>query len=210
MFRRKIFLYAGRYFLPLLPAFFLLASAFFAGRQEAQAAGRELSDAVLRFHVLANSNSDEDQQAKYLVRDAVLKTLEPLLSEAASKQEAMNILMEQEPLIRETAQEVLTAQGLEQSVTVSLENCYFPAKTYGELCFPPGNYDALRIQLGEAKGRNWWCLMFPALCFTDLSGGILPASSDEKLRDSLTEETYESLRPTEFRFRLFPFLNGLF
>ena len=190
-----------------LPALILIAAALADTRAQAQSVQQELSGSILRFHVLANSDSPEDQAVKLKVRDAVLEALQPALSEVSTKEEAMQAAAENEELILKTAAEVLTENGVDQPVSMALENCWFPAKTYGELCFPPGYYDALRIQIGNAQGHNWWCVMYPALCFTDMTGGVLGPESEDQLHGVLSDDTYTSMKPVKFRFRFLTFLN---
>lgn len=158
---------------------------------------KELSEAIIRFHVIANSDSEQDQALKLMVRDAVLKEMDAWTSQSASISETRAILKSRLSDIQAIAEETLSSEGCSSLVTVSLENCYFPVKTYGDLTFPAGNYEALRIQIGEANGRNWWCVLYPPLCFLDASTAQVSNSSRTMLKEALSGHTYESLYGTE-------------
>ena len=112
--------------------------------------------------------------------------------------------------IRILSEKVLRDNGCSEPVAVSISNCYFPVKTYGDLTFPSGRYDALRIQIGNAQGKNWWCVLYPPLCFTDLTRGVVPADSKEQLKDVLTDEEYRSLQSgqPQIRFKLLDWIMG--
>ncbi len=105
-------------------------------------------------------------------------------------------------------------EGYHYPVTVSLENTYFPLKIYGEYNFPPGYYEALRVQIGSAEGQNWWCVMFPPLCFVDDTYSIVDETSGNKLRHLLTEEEYNSLlnksTPIKVKFKLWESIKSIF
>lgn len=174
----------------------------------------ELSDKLLRFHVIANSDSKEDQDLKLKVKEAVLNEMQPYLSHTTTKGEAEQQIEQHMETIISTAQQTLKENGSSQDVHAQIETCYFPTKTYGDFTFPPGNYRALRITLGKAEGKNWWCVMYPPLCFVDASYGTVPQESKSQLKGMLTEDTYDSInnisKPIKIGFRLFPFLNSLF
>lgn len=135
----------------------------------------EVRSSVLRFHVLANSDSEEDQALKLLVRDAVLSETGDLFAAAQTLETAEQVASQHLGEIRETAEATLRAKGCNDSVQVNRVNMYFETRTYGEETLPAGYYDAIRIEIGEAKGHNWWCVMFPPLC-------IGTATDSEELR----------------------------
>lgn len=110
---------------------------------------------IIRFHVIANSNSDEDQELKYQVKDALVKALSPYLKDADTLEEAQDIISENLPFIQELAYKVIEDEGYTYSVTASLSNSYFPMKIYGDYALPPGNYQALQVKIGDAQGMNW-------------------------------------------------------
>ncbi len=149
---------------------------------------------VIRLHIIANSDSEEDQALKLQVRDTVIQGLQDSLAEAQSIKEARHIILAQIPDIERKAAETIAKEGYDYSVRASLGKRYFPVKVYGDLRFPAGNYGALCLQIGVAKGQNWWCVLFPSLCFVDETYAVVPEESKEKLRKSLSEEEYDSLQ----------------
>ncbi len=168
---------------------------------------------VIRFHVIANSDSTEDQQLKLKVKDQLVKQLSPLLKTTPDIKDARAIILGQLENIKETAQEVILANGYHYSVHVSLENCYFPIKVYGAYTFPAGTYEALRVRIGEAEGQNWWCVMFPPLCFVDETYSIVDQNTDQQLKHLLTEDEYDSIKnkvPIKVKFKIFDSIKKLF
>ena len=124
----------------------------------------EIYDKVVRLHVLANSDSEEDQSVKLAVRDAILEVTVPLLQNCQTKEEAVQLLEENRTLLTETAQTVLREEGFDDSVIIEMGLEDYPTRTYDSLCFPAGEYISMRVSLGEGEGRNWWCCLFPPLC----------------------------------------------
>ena len=173
----------------LFLAVFFAAVLFFS---QAAAAGR-IKDKVLRLHVIANSDSEEDQALKLKVRDQVLATLKPLLENAEDRSSSEAIVRAHLSEVEAAARETAWQEKPGENVHAELTNTRFPEKTYGDCTFPAGNYDALLITIGEAKGKNWWCVLFPSLCFVDTVHGVVPEESKELLKNVLTEEEYESL-----------------
>lgn len=124
----------------------------------------ELAEQVIRIHVIANSDTPEDQKLKLAVRDAVLKQVEELGEQASSTREMEGLLREQLECLEKTAGAVLNDNGCPYPVTASLTDCWFPTKEYEGFSFPAGEYRALRLTIGEGAGQNWWCVAFPPLC----------------------------------------------
>lgn len=150
------------------------------------AVSNNISDSVFRLHVIANSDYDYDQNLKYIVRDAVIEYVNSSTSTANSKEDLINMLDLE--AIRKVAQNTVYENGFYYPVTVELGYFNFPTKTYGDVSLPSGFYDALRIKIGNASGQNWWCVMFPPLCFVDVSSGIVPDSSKKILENNLDSE----------------------
>lgn len=177
--------------------FIILAAAgslYIAGRSaEANAAQKDIAKEIIRFHVIANSDSDEDQALKIKVKNAVVKELQEKLKDAGTIDDAREIIIGQLEGIEETAAAVMGEEGSSYGVEASLVQRTFPVKIYGDMAFPAGEYEALQIKLGKAEGKNWWCVMFPTLCFVDGTYSIVPEESKEKLEHVLTEEEYQSL-----------------
>ena len=144
----------------------------------------DIENSVLRMHVIANSDSDEDQMVKLLVKDEVVKEGAKLLENAETKEEAMNILMENILLLEETANKELSENGFEEKAEVSVEKTFFPTRQYENVTLPAGIYDSLLVEIGEAKGKNFWCVMFPSMC-------IPMAQKEDKLCEVLTSDEYE-------------------
>lgn len=143
----------------------------------------EVRDSVLRFHVLANSDSDEDQALKLLVRDAVLEETKSLFLAADSLETAEQTARQHLGEIQVTAEKTLRANGSDAAVKASVVNMYFETRTYGEETLPAGYYDAIRIEIGKAEGHNWWCVMFPPLCV-----GTAADSRELQMIEALGEE----------------------
>lgn len=145
---------------------------------------------VVRFHVLANSNDEEDQILKLQVRDKILATYGDLLSQCEDKDETLKALESAKDEICKIAQEEVYENGYDYSVAVSLVREDFPKKQYEDFTFPAGVYDALRIEIGDSVGENWWCVLYPQMCYVDATWGYATNESVTKLENSLTEEEF--------------------
>lgn len=156
----------------------------------ASTASSEISNSVFRLHVLANSDSKDDQNLKYIVRDNLLEYMNSLCGNTSSKQEAIDIVNSHLDDFKNIAQQTVWDNGYNYSVGISVGNFDFPTKSYGDISLPAGYYDALRVTIGEAKGQNWWCVMFPPLCFIDVSSGVVPDESKAILKDNMNEEDF--------------------
>lgn len=156
---------------------------------------------IIRFHVRAESDSKEDQWLKLQVKEAVLAYISPVLSKSQSVDESRQLLYNESENIRNVAAATLRSLGDESDVNVYFENCYFPMKTYGDMTFPPGEYEAFRVDIGEAQGKNWWCVLYPPLCFVDAVYGEVPEESKEELKGVLTEEEYSMVSGENVKFR---------
>lgn len=162
-----------------------------------------IAEEVLRFHVLANSDEERDQEIKYMVRDAVLEWLEQEKSgntgadgrreKPEGRAAAEHFLKSHLDGIERIANQVLREQKADYRAEASLTTCYFPDRTYGDCTFPAGWYQALRIRLGEARGHNWWCVLYPELCFSDCLHAVVSEKGKEDLKRVLSAEEYESL-----------------
>lgn len=153
----------------------------------------DIAKNVVRLHVIANSDTDADQSLKLAVRDEIITSLQKSLKNADSVAQAKEIIARQQFQIQKDAQKVITAHNCNYSVNVSLKQRYFPVKQYGDLTFPAGTYEALCVEIGTAKGHNWWCVLFPSLCFVNETTAIVPDESKEKLKENLSEDAYDSL-----------------
>ena len=165
-----------------------------------------ISDKILRLHVIANSDSDEDQALKLKVKDKVVEYLETLLDGSSSLDESMDIVAAHYDDINNICSEVIKNEGYSYPVNSVIENTEFPVKSYGDITLPAGSYTALRITIGESLGKNWWCILYPPLCFVH--------DSKKELKNILSENEYEAIlshdADVSFRFKYLTFLNDLF
>lgn len=167
---------------------------------------RGIAREVLRFHVLADSDSTEDQVLKMQVKDVLVEKLNGLLQDCENAAESGKAVQENLGQIETWAAEEIQRRGFSCPVSAALENVWFPEKSYGDCTFPEGEYRALQVKIGEAKGQNWWCLLFPGLCFAGTVEGEVPPPQKEKLRQVLTQEEYEAVTGKEnlhFGFKWF-------
>ena len=157
---------------------------------------QQIATQVLRFHIRANSDTVADQQKKLRIKQSLLEWLTPILSENTSKSETIQCIRKNLPDIRKEA----TRMAAPEPVTVTLQKEWFPEKTYGTCTFPEGIYDALRVDIGQAKGHNWWCVMFPPLCFVDETKGDVDSKELEKeLIGNNHERSYNSNIECKFK-----------
>lgn len=154
------------------------------------AVSSDISDSVFRLHVIANSNSNEDQALKYKVRDNLLNYMNNICKNCTSKKEAIILVSTHQEEFKEIALKTIKNEGYSYNVNIEIGNFEFPTKQYGDISLPAGLYDALKVEIGKAEGRNWWCVMFPSLCFVDISSGIVPEESKEELQNVLSDEEY--------------------
>ena len=176
----------------------------------AQNISNDIADSVFRLHVIANSDSKEDQDLKYIVRDNLLSYMNKICSNCKTKQEAIDIVTENKDKFDEIAKSTIKERGFSYDVRINIGNFEFPTKNYGDISLPAGLYDALRVEIGEAKGQNWWCVMFPPLCFVDVTSGIVPEESKEVMEENLSEEEFalvsdSSNNELQFKFKLIEF-----
>ena len=173
-----------------LIVFLIFIYVFICAQNYVSAVSNNLSDAVFRLHVLANSDSAEDQALKLKVRDSLLNYMNDICSNCTTKEEAISLANENKKNFQQIAEQTISENGYNYPVKINIDNFYFPTKNYGDITLPAGFYDALRVEIGKAKGKNWWCVMFPSLCFIDVSSGIVDDSAKENLEKNLEEESY--------------------
>lgn len=166
---------------------FIIISAY----SYVSAVSYDISESVFRLHVIANSNSAEDQALKYKVRDSLLNYMNSITYNISSKNEAMEIAKEHIDDFKEIAENVIKENGYDYCVNIAIGKHDFPTKYYGDISLPAGIYDALRVEIGSASGQNWWCVMFPPLCFVDVTSGVVPNESKDSLKSNLTDEEYD-------------------
>jgi len=172
------------------------------------AVSSNIESSVFRLHVIANSDSKEDQDLKYIVRDNILTYINEISKNASTKEEVIEIARNNIDTIKQIAQETVYENGYNYSVNIKIGNFAFPTKQYGDISLPAGFYDALRVEIGSASGQNWWCVMFPPLCFVDVSSGVVPEESKEVLQENLSYEEYNLLSENQnnsdmnFKFKI--------
>lgn len=154
---------------------------------------RSPEDVIVRFHVRANSDSEEDLALKYEVRDAVLAELADGLETVEDDGAALRYIMQKLPDIRQAARAVVDEVGYDYTISAYIVREEFPIREYGELVLPAGTYRALRVDIGAAKGENFWCMLYPMMCYTMDAGAVVDSEDTEKLAQALDEESYEKL-----------------
>lgn len=152
---------------------------------------KEIASKIIRFHVRANSDSDEDQELKLMVKDAVVSYLSEDMMTAGSKDDSATYIEAHIEEIEAIALEVIKEQGYSYTVNAYITTEYFPTKSYGDVTIPCGEYDAFRIDIGENAGNNWWCILYPPLCFVQGSYGIATEESKMLLKNVLDEDEFD-------------------
>jgi len=176
----------------LLVLFILLASyIILSGYIYSENISTDLGKNIVRLHIIANSDSPYDQQIKLKVRDSVLKYMEENSKGVNSADTAKRFICANLSNIEGIARTVLASYGLKYEAKAYFGKFAFPTKVYGDVSLPAGEYQSLRVVLGSGSGKNWWCVMFPPLCFVDASTGILPDESKLQLKNTLTQEEYK-------------------
>lgn len=155
-----------------------------------------LAEEVLRFHVLANSDTEEDQALKLEVKEAVLAYMEESMGQVDSVLYTKVWAENHRERIIELSEEVIEEAGYNYHVEVHVTDSYFPETTYGDVTFPAGEYEALKIEIGEAQGHNWWCCLYPNLCFIDATHAVVSEEGKEELQEVLTVDEYEMITTT--------------
>ncbi len=173
-----------------------------------------IEDKVFRLHIIANSDSEEDQNLKYKVKDNIISYMNNLCKDASSKEEAIKLAQKHIDDFKNIADFTILENDFNYTSNVEIGNYKFPTKYYGNIALPSGYYDALKIKLGSNSGQNWWCVLYPSLCFVDISSGTVPESSKEKLKGTLSNEEYALISedtPTyNFKFKLVELFSNKF
>ena len=170
-----------------------LMGTFFIGYTQTESMEtmqRGIAEEVFRFHVRANSDSEEDQRVKMLVKEQVVAYLQPVLEEAENVERTKELVRERLPEIEAQAERILAQEGCDYGVSAMVGMSDFPEKTYGDCRFPAGNYEALILKLGSGDGHNWWCMLYPGLCFLSESYGVVTADKKAELKNVLTESEF--------------------
>lgn len=170
---------------------------------------KKVAQNVLRLHVLANSDSDADQKLKLAVRDRLLSESRSLFINCTTPEESKAVFLREKDRLTMAAENEIRANGFSYPVTLSLEKTYFPTKNYDGISFPAGEYEAVRAEIGKAEGQNWWCVMFPPLCFVD---GSVSSQNSAKLAETIGENapilTPGASSEVQIRFKVVDFFQN--
>ncbi|RDY26198.1 stage II sporulation protein R [Romboutsia weinsteinii] len=181
-------------------------------------ASESYKEKLIRFHVIANSDTDEDQELKLKVRDGIIKYLEPKLAKSSSIKESESIIKNEYKNLEKISKDIILKNGYNYDVQIGIQYSKFPTKQYSSIVLPAGEYKALKVVIGEGKGKNWWCVMFPPLCFVDKENGVIDKSTDEKLKKALTEDEYnlivqkddKKVSRVEIKFKIVEMIEDIF
>ena len=168
-----------------------------------------LSHSAIRFHILANSDSVSDQTLKMRVKESVVNYIYEKTGDFKTVDEAKNFILNNDKTIKSIATKAIADNGYDYTVSSTFGFSDFPVKSYGDVIFPKGTYTSYTIKIGNGKGHNWSCVLYPPLCFVDVSTGVLPDNSKEKLRDSLSDTQYHTVTKYNFKFKYLKFFNNL-
>lgn len=166
---------------------------------------KDISDEVFRVHILANSDSKVDQTLKLKVRDAVINSAQPLLSDVHSKEKAKEIISQNLDFLTSVARDTVKENGFQYPVTAKVTRLDFSTRYYGNVTMPSGEYDALQISIGSAEGKNWWCVMYPTLC-------VYSAADKDSLEEEFTASQYRIVTSDgefELRFKAVEIFNSI-
>lgn len=179
----------------------------------ASSVSSDIADSVFRLHIVANSDSEEDQNLKLVVRDNILNYMKEIASNVTTKDEAISVITDHLDEFYNIAINTIRDAGYDYDVKLSVGEFDFPTKEYGDISLPAGIYDALKIEIGNAEGHNWWCVMFPTLCFVDVSSGYLDEDSKSVLESNLTDEEFslvsEDSLAINFKFKVVEFFEDI-
>ena len=171
-----------------------------------------LENSIFRLHILANSDSEKDQALKLKVRDGIIQYIEEINKNSTTKSETIKNIKEHIEDIKLKSKQILLENNSNYDVSVEIGNFYFPTKYYGNISLPAGDYDALRIKIGKAEGQNWWCSLFPPLCFVDISAGYISKEDSKILKENLTDEEFMLISSNspdvKLKFKILELLNN--
>lgn len=173
-----------------------------------------LAQQMIRFHVVANSDTAEDQLLKQKVRDEIIDYMEPLIKECESVDETRYVLKNSLSIIKQIAEQTVKDYGKKYDIYVAVDKANFPTKSYGDIVLPAGQYEACRIVIGHGKGENWWCVMYPPLCYVDAASGVVPLEGKEQLKKELNTEQYNLISnhtsgKYQIRFKVIDTINSV-
>ncbi|GAA0744173.1 stage II sporulation protein R [Clostridium oceanicum] len=165
-----------------------------ASAKEGTSVQKDIASKIIRFHVIANSNNVQDQSLKLKIKDEIIKYMNPKLSKSKDICESREILKREDKNIIKIANKVIEEKGYSYSLKTTLDKENFPIKTYGNITLPQGKYEAYRVVIGNGKGQNWWCVMFPPLCFVDVTKGEVSSKKTEnQMKKIISKNEYNKI-----------------
>lgn len=185
----------ARYIICILIAAFVFL--LFKMNSYTESVNKGISENLIRLHVVANSDSPEDQELKCIVRDKILAYVQNEVKNSKSIEQTKAAIREKIPEITSIAREAILASGYSYSIETVLGIYPFPTKAYGDIILPAGNYQALKVVIGDGGGSNWWCVLFPPLCFVDVTHGTVPDQVKKDLKEVLSDEEYSIVTSTD-------------
>ncbi|QEK13695.1 stage II sporulation protein R [Crassaminicella thermophila] len=171
-----------------------ITAGFYSFTKDVYKNQKSYKEHLIRFHVIANSDSKEDQALKLKVRDRIIKEMNPKFENSKSLDQTRMIIEANLSNIEKIAKEEIKKNNSNYSVKAMLGNFNFPTKNYGAITLPAGNYEALRVVIGEGEGANWWCVLFPPLCFIDINNGLTDERTKQEMMNVLTEEEFKMIQ----------------
>lgn len=179
--------------------------------EERQRVLEEVSDSVLRLHIRANSDDVLDQQLKLKVKDALLKEMSLFQEDITDVHSAACVIQENQAQLMACINKTIRQTGVDTEARMIIDNVWFPQKSYGDVTLPEGRYNAVVVEIGSGQGHNWWCVLFPQLCFIDPVNGYVPEESKEILKQELSENTYDEIVNDEIivKFRIIEWLKKI-
>ncbi|HHZ01240.1 MAG TPA: stage II sporulation protein R [Tissierellia bacterium] len=182
----------------IISALFVALAIVIAYSAEAYTNLSQIKGKVIRLHVMANSDSLEDQELKYKVRNKIISVFNEEFENISQKPDGSRLIVEKLSQIRQEAEKIIREEGYDYDVDVYYGNYRFPRKAYEEIVLPEGYYDALKIEIGKAQGSNWWCVMFPPMCFVDFGKNqdlpVISFECEDKLKEVLSQEEIELIK----------------
>ncbi|MBS3994930.1 MAG: stage II sporulation protein R [Alkaliphilus sp.] len=173
---------------------FTVALGFFVWYGDEYKKQENYKEKLIRFHVLANSDAPKDQEIKFKIRDRIIREMNPLFEQSESLDNTRNIIKENLGNIERITREEIAANGGNYSVKATLNHSMFPAISYANTILPAGKYEALRVVVGKGEGSNWWCVLFPPLCFIDIKNVEISDKTKNELMKVLTEEEFKRIQ----------------
>lgn len=180
-----------KFLLASITVIIIISIALNGNNVTTKATQSDVAAKLIRFHVIANSDNKIDQALKLKIRDSVLKYVSPKLAECKDIEQSRKIINNEDKSIKEIAKNVINKNGFKYSVATTLSQENFPIKTYGNITLPQGKYEAYRIIIGSGSGQNWWCVMFPPLCFVDITkGNVSYEKTESEMKQVLSDDEY--------------------